>query len=208
MRTLIVIAKAPRAGRSKTRLCPPCTLAEAAALAEAALADTLDAVRAARADRRVLVLDGAPGPWLPEGFDVLPQRAGGLAERLAGAFADAGAGGVLVGMDTPQLTPALLDDALAALDRHGAALGAASDGGWWGIGLPAADLPAFAGIPMSSVFTGAWQRARLRALGLVPVELPVLRDVDTIADAREVAAQAPGSRFARRLHALTEAVAA
>jgi hypothetical protein len=208
VRTLIVIAKAPRPGRSKTRLCPPCTPVEAAALAEAALADTLDAVRAARAERRVLVLDGAPGPWLPQGFDVLPQRGGGLAERLTGAFADAGCGGVLVGMDTPQLTPALLDGALDALEARGAVLGAACDGGWWGIGLPGPDVAAFDGIPMSSVFTGAWQRARLRALGFDPAALAVLRDVDTIADAHEVASQAPGSRFARRLLAITDPVAA
>ena len=41
--TVIVLAKAPVAGRVKTRLCPPCTPAEAATLAEAALADTLAA---------------------------------------------------------------------------------------------------------------------------------------------------------------------
>ena len=66
--TLAVIAKAPVAGRVKTRLCPPCTPEEAAALAEAALRDTLAAMAAAapRAAwrRRVVVLDGAPGAWL------------------------------------------------------------------------------------------------------------------------------------------------
>ena len=52
--TLAVIAKAPVAGRVKTRLTPPCTPEQAAALAEAALRDTLDAVRATpgRAARR------------------------------------------------------------------------------------------------------------------------------------------------------------
>ena len=91
MTTLIVIAKEPVPGRAKTRLCPPCTPDEAAALAEAALRDTFTAVAAAPAPRRVVVLDGRPGPWLPEGFEVIPQRAGGLAERLAGAFDDVGA---------------------------------------------------------------------------------------------------------------------
>lgn len=59
---LLVIAKEPRPGRVKTRLTPPFTPQEAAELAEAALADTLAAVAAAPAARRVLVLDGAPGP--------------------------------------------------------------------------------------------------------------------------------------------------
>src|SRR5690606_23084798 len=64
---LLVMAKAPVAGRVKTRLVPPLSAAEAAAVAEAALADTLEAVAACGAERRVLALDGEPGPWLPEG---------------------------------------------------------------------------------------------------------------------------------------------
>jgi hypothetical protein len=196
---LLVIAKAPRAGRSKTRLCPPCTPAQAAALAEAALVDTLQAALACRrATRRVLVLDGEPGPWLPDGFEVLRQRGDGLAERLACAFEDADAGGLLIGMDTPQVGPGLLDEALA----HPCALGLAHDGGWWGIALPRPDRRVFSGVPMSSPFTGAWQRARLTALGLSPAELPPLRDVDTIADAHAVAAAAPGSAFAGELLSL------
>src|SRR5205807_5507305 len=92
--TIIVLAKAPVPGRVKTRLCPPCDPAQAARLAEAALVDTLRAVAAPRWDRRVLVLDGTPGPWLPGRFEVLPQRGDGLDERLAHAFTDVGAGGV------------------------------------------------------------------------------------------------------------------
>ncbi len=201
MRTLVVIAKAPVAGRSKTRLCPPCTRAQAADLAEAALVDTLAAVRAAGASRRVLALEGEPGAWLPEGFEVVPQRGDGLAARLAAAFAAAQEGAFLVGMDTPQLTADVLDAAL----EHECAFGAASDGGWWGLGLPAPDARVFADVPMSSPFTGAWQRARLRALGYAPAELDVLRDVDTIADALAVAAVAPHTRFAARLSGLETA---
>ena len=55
---LVVIAKAPAPGRSKTRLCPPCTADEAAQLAAAALEDTLAAVGATPARRYVLALDG------------------------------------------------------------------------------------------------------------------------------------------------------
>ncbi|MEO5678521.1 MAG: glycosyltransferase, partial [Acidimicrobiales bacterium] len=73
----LVLAKEPVAGRVKTRLCPPLTPAEAAAVAEAALADTLAAVARCGADRLVVALDGAPGPWLPAGFEVIPQRGGG-----------------------------------------------------------------------------------------------------------------------------------
>jgi rSAM/selenodomain-associated transferase 1 len=210
MSTLLVIAKAPVPGRVKTRLCPPCTPVEAAELAAAALADTLAAAaRARRATRRVLVLDGAPGPWVPAGFEVVPQRGDGLAARLAAAFADAGGPAFLVGMDTPQVTPALLDAGVAALDRADAVFGAALDGGYWGIGLRRPDPAAFRDVPMSVATTAAVQRARLADLNLRTAVLPQLRDVDTIADARVVAAEAPAGRFARTLAAIgLDAVAA
>ena len=200
MTALIVIAKAPVAGRVKTRLTPPFTPEQAAGLAAAALVDTLAAgLRARRPTRRVLVLEGAAGTWVPAGFDVLPQRGDGLAERLAAAFDDVGGSAFLVGMDTPQVTPALLDAGLAALDRADAAFGAALDGGYWGIGLRRPDPAVFRGVPMSAADTGARQHARLAELGLRTVVLPPLCDVDTAADARAVAAAAPRSRFAAML---------
>jgi rSAM/selenodomain-associated transferase 1 len=200
MSQLLVIAKAPVPGRVKTRLTPPCTPAQAARLAAAALADTLAAVaRSRRAARRVLVLDGEPGPWMPDGFDVIPQRGGGLAERLACAFEDAGGPAFLIGMDTPQVTPGLLDAGLAALDHADAVFGAALDGGYWGIGLRRADPEVFRDVPMSAPDTAAVQRARLAALGLRTALLPALCDVDTIEDARAVAVAAPRSRFAAAL---------
>jgi rSAM/selenodomain-associated transferase 1 len=210
--TLIVIAKAPVAGRSKTRLCPPCTPQQAADLAEAALADTLHAVLATPAGRRVLVLEGTPGAWLPDGFEVLPQRGDGLDERLAAAFADVAGSdapgpldppALLVGMDTPQVTPGMLADAAAALHAPGvdAVLGHAPDGGYWAIGLRVQDPRLFVGVPMSTESTGYDQEARLREHGLSVALLPELRDVDRIQDAHAVAALVPESRFARVLEA-------
>jgi len=194
---LLVIAKAPVAGRVKTRLSPPCTPVQAAALAQAALEDTLEAVAGAQlADRRVLVLDGEPGPWLPAGFEVVPQRGGGLADRLTSAFADVGAPSLLVGMDTPQIGSALLDACLAVFAQGDAAFGPTMDGGYWAIGLRRADPAVFAGVPMSAPTTGVVQMARLRALGLRTASLPLLRDVDTMADAYAVATEVPDGRFA------------
>jgi rSAM/selenodomain-associated transferase 1 len=201
---LLVIAKAPVPGRVKTRLTPPCTPGEAAALAAAALADTLTAVAGSRrAGRRVLVLDGEPGPWVPSGFDVLPQRGDGLAARLAAAFRDVGGPAFLIGMDTPQVTAGLLDACLAALDGADAAFGPAHDGGYWAIGLRRPDPAVFRDVPMSAATTAAVQRARLAELRLATAELPALLDVDTIADARRVAAAAPATRFAYALERMT-----
>ncbi len=201
---LLVIAKAPVPGRVKTRLTPPCTPEQAAGLAQAAIEDTLAAAaRATLPARRVLVLDGAPGPWLPAGFEVVPQRGRGLEERLAAAFEDAGAPALLVGMDTPQLTPELLDEGIRALsDGAGAVFGAATDGGYWTIGLARADRRVFEGVPMSERRTGTLQRARLATLGLRVATLPPLLDVDSIEDARTVAALAPHGRFAAAVAAL------
>ncbi|MFE2352760.1 DUF2064 domain-containing protein [Streptomyces parvulus] len=197
-RTLLVIAKEPRPGRVKTRLTPPFTPDEAAALAEASLADTLRAVAATPARRRVLVLDGAPGPWLPPGFDVVPQCAGGLDERLAAAFAGCSGPALLVGMDTPQVTPDLLDVDFAGCDAY---FGPAEDGGFWALGLARPDPALLRGVPMSTPVTGAVQRERLLAAGLRVRDLPPLRDVDTADDARAVAALAPHGAFAARLAA-------
>ncbi|WP_028798707.1 TIGR04282 family arsenosugar biosynthesis glycosyltransferase [Streptomyces sp. 142MFCol3.1] len=199
MTTLLVIAKEPRPGRVKTRLTPPFTPREAATLAEAALVDTLRAVAATPAARRVLVLDGAPGAWLPPGFDVVPQCAGGLDERLAAAFAGCTGPALLIGMDTPQVTPALLTVDFADCDAW---FGPAEDGGFWALGLAAPDPALLRGVPMSTPTTGAVQRDRLTAAGLRVRDLPRLRDVDTAADVEAVAASAPAGRFAAELSRL------
>ncbi|MFJ5262336.1 DUF2064 domain-containing protein [Streptomyces sp. NPDC088387] len=198
--TLLVIAKEPRPGRVKTRLTPPFTPREAAALAEASLADTLLAVAATPARRRVLVLEGAPGPWLPPGFDVVPQCPGGLDERLAAAFAGCAGPALLIGMDTPQVTPELLTLDFTARDAgYDACFGPAEDGGFWALGLARPDPELLRGVPMSTPHTGAVQRERLVRAGLRVRDLPPLRDVDTAADAEAVAAAVPHGRFAAEL---------
>lgn len=198
--TLLVIAKEPVPGRVKTRLSPPWTLAQAAELAEAALRDTLYAVAATPARRRVLVLDGRPGPWLPKGFEVVPQRGAGLDERLANAFAEVEGPAFVVGMDTPQLTPRHLTVDWHDVDAY---FGPAADGGFWGLGLREPDPALLLGVPMSTSHTGARQRDRLVSADLRIVDLPELRDVDTVDDAREVAAAAPATRFASTVRRLS-----
>lgn len=201
--TLLIIAKQPVPGKVKTRLAPPCTYEQAATLAAAALADTLHTLLLVPARRRVLVLDGQPGPWLPPGFEIVPQRGGLLDERLAWAFAAVRGPALLVGMDTPQVTPDLLTVDWDAAD---AVFGPAADGGFWALGLRAPDPDLLLGVPMSTARTGAIQRARLVGAGLRVVDLPQLRDVDTAADALAVAHEAPQSRFAARAQELATAL--
>ncbi|MDO9352715.1 MAG: DUF2064 domain-containing protein [Solirubrobacteraceae bacterium] len=204
---LAVIAKAPVAGRVKTRLCPPCTPEQAAQLAEAALTDTLDAVAQTPASRYVCVLDGEPGPWLPDGFEVLPQQGDGLDERLAAAFEALPEPTFLIGMDTPQVTTDLLmacGDLLLAPGTD-AMLGMTEDGGYWGIGLRGDrdPRPLLEGVPMSQDDTGARQLDRLLDAGLaVNTGLPILVDIDSIREARQVALTAPGLRFSATLRSM------
>jgi glycosyltransferase A (GT-A) superfamily protein (DUF2064 family) len=203
--TLLVIAKAPVPGRVKTRLTPAYTAQEAAVLAAAALRDTLAVGLELAVRRRVLVLAGEPGPWVPEEYEVVPQSGGGLDERLAAAFGLCDGPALLVGMDTPQIAPALLEPVLRSDGWAGrdAWFGPAADGGFWALGLADPARPdLLLGVPMSTARTGAVQRARLTSAGLRVQDLAVLRDVDTPADAAEVAALAPATRFAATWRAL------
>jgi len=198
---LLVLAKTPVPGRVKTRLCPPCTPEQAAAVAAAALADTVDTVTATPAAARTLVIDGDHPA--PAGWRRVAQRGGPLAERLTHAYADTlipGVASLLIGMDTPQVSPALLAAAVHRLSRDGtdAVLGAAEDGGWWLLGLrEPAHAEVLREVETSTPATGALTLAALQSRGLRVGRLTVLRDVDTAADAHAVAALCPdGSRFA------------
>lgn len=206
---IIVIAKAPVAGKVKTRLCPPLSHETAALLAAASLGDTMHAVGASRATRVVVALDGPSGDWLAPEAAVVAQRGDGLAARITNAFDDVWQHCelpmLLIGMDTPQVTADLLDDCAAGLLRSDtdAVLGMARDGGWWALGICAPSDGLMIGIEMSTDHTGADQLERMRMAGLRVRLLPTLVDVDLIADADEVAAAAPKTRFAAVLAAIT-----
>jgi len=207
---IVVIAKEPYPGRVKTRLTPPFTPVQAAELAAASLSDTLAAVAETTVARRVIALEGTPGRWLPPGFDVIGQRGAGLDERIAWALADARVTlplpVVLIGMDTPQVTPGLLAAAAEPLVSRSAdaTFGLAEDGGFWLLGLREVDPDLILGVPMSQPDTGPKQLARLEQAGLRVTMLPQLTDVDTVREAEHVAALTPGSRFASCMARLRE----
>jgi rSAM/selenodomain-associated transferase 1 len=195
---ILVLAKVPIPGRVKTRLCPPCTPAQAAAIAQAALDDTLDAVRTAQVARRIIAFDQES---TVDDSEVIQQRGDGLAERIAHAFADTAERSnepiVQIGMDTPQVTASLLEDAVRLLTTTDAVLGPAEDGGWWALGLrDATHADLLAPVPMSTSDTGQLTLEALAQAGLTVTQLPTLRDVDTMDDARAVAEMMRDSRFA------------
>jgi glycosyltransferase A (GT-A) superfamily protein (DUF2064 family) len=215
-----VIAKEPRPGHVKTRLCPPCTPTEAADVAAAALGDTLDAVDRLHAERarrdgrdgsdqpdgpfrRVLLFDGDATRWRRAGWQVHDQRGDGLGERLANGFDDLGPG-VIVGMESPHVV-AELHRAIDAV-RHGEdAIGLAADGGYWVIALGVVERAVFAGVPMSASHTGLAQVRRLHDLGRSVRRLPMARDLDDFDDLMDAATR-PGNT--ERLRTVARAVSA
>jgi glycosyltransferase A (GT-A) superfamily protein (DUF2064 family) len=197
MTILVVIAKECLPGKVKTRLHPPLSLAQAAELAAASLDDTLRTVAALPATRRILAFDGGVPPIRAAGFEILPQVDGDLDERLAAIFDSCDEPTLLIGMDTPQVTPALLEPVFTDwADDVDAWLGFADDGGFWALALVEPNGDLIRGIPMSRQDTGARQLARLHEAGLRVGFLPTLTDVDTIDDAHSVAGIAPSGAFA------------
>lgn len=205
MTTLIVLAKECIPGKVKTRLHPVFTYEEAARIASASLADTLAAVASLPASRRILCFDGTNPPPGSEEYEILPQVAGGLDERIASAFDVSTGPTVLIGMDTPQITAALLEPLFGRWpDGVDAWFGPAADGGFWALALaePRGDL--VRGVPMSRDDTGSIQRHRLVEANLGVRDLPDLLDIDTAHDLDQVVAEIPDSSTAAITRAIRE----
>ena len=218
--TVLVVARSPVPGRAKTRLAATIGPDAAADLAAAALLDTLDAALGS-GSKVVVALTGDLGLAARRrdvqvalaATSVIAQRGQGLGERLGHAHADTHAltnGPVFqVGMDTPQLTSALLVRGLAATAAHDAALGPATDGGWWGLGVTDPGLAhLLTNVAMSTGRTGSLTRAALESTGADVGGLPTLRDVDEWTDAQAVAEQVPDGRFAPAVRSVARAIQA
>lgn len=147
-RVLLVMAKRPEAGETKTRLCPPLSPERAAALYACFLADVIETARAASAALPGLVPAIA---YVPEDaaayfreiapdFALIPQVGATLGERLAdilsGVLAQGYAQVAAVNSDSPSLPPAYLIQAFASLDDPATdvVLGPCDDGGYYLIG--------------------------------------------------------------------------
>jgi uncharacterized protein len=207
---LLVVAKAPVPGLAKTRLTPPATPQQAAAIAAASLVDTLTAVLRTPGAVPVVAMTGDLGlacdaarlRTMLSPVLVVEQRGDGFGDRLANAHADAatlcpGLPVLQIGMDTPQVTPALLADTAALLAERPTVLGPAEDGGWWALGLrDPLRARVLRDVPMSRDDTAALTLAALADGRGDTAIAPTLSDVDSMADALRVAALAPHGRFA------------
>ncbi|MBI4502062.1 MAG: TIGR04282 family arsenosugar biosynthesis glycosyltransferase [Gemmatimonadetes bacterium] len=189
-----VLVKAPVPGRVKTRLASTVGVRRATEIYRRLGRQIVGAcagpghdtvVWYAPAEARAAVRD-----WL-KGLPVAAYRAqvsGALGARLAAAFQrHFGEGAhrvILIGSDCPRVDAGLVSRALAALDDHALVLGPAYDGGYYLIGLRTPVPQLFRGIAWSTEMVLEQTLTRARQLGLRTVLLPVLRDVDTVSDAR------------------------
>jgi rSAM/selenodomain-associated transferase 1 len=192
---LAVMAKAPRAGKVKTRLAPPLTLDQAAAINICFLRDTTENIAAVVASGNAAgVVSYTPvgdealfDTLLPADFAMIPQRGEGYGERLIATAEDLLACGYnsvcLIDSDSPTVPAAAFEQAVAELAKPGdrIILGPAHDGGYYLIGLKRARPELFANITWSTSTVFAETIAAANAANLEAVILPLWYDVDDAA---------------------------
>ena len=207
-----VMAKAPRVGEVKTRLVPPLSATDAAALGAAFLQDIAGNILAASALAPITAYvayapagaEEALRSLLPQSVRLLLSRRAGLAASLFDATADLLAGGhagvCLVNADSPTLPTAMLVEAAHRLQQPGdrVVLGPAEDGGYYLIGLKRPHERLFEDIDWSTerVFRQTLDRAA--ELALETVTLPKWYDVDDEASLRRLRIELNGTSAGTR----------
>lgn len=202
---LIVVAKEPVPGRTKTRLCPPFGPKPAAEFYRCLMLDTLALMeRLQTADRTVAyVPETARGYFerlVSDGFRLVAQQGADLGERLANAIGyhfDLGYRRVVImNSDGPTLPLAHLKEAFSGLDSADVTLGPGHDGGYYLIGMKRLHPDLFQGISWSTEQVIPQTLEICRRLGLSVHQLPEWYDVDVEADLerlRRDLARDPGS---------------
>jgi rSAM/selenodomain-associated transferase 1 len=208
---IAVMAKAPQPGRCKTRLIPPLTPEQAAALSGAFLRDITENLSLAG---QAIPIQGFIA-YAPAGLEPLfsghlaagtklvladgePVTADGVAgfgrallHAVQALLAQGYASVCLLNSDSPTLPTACLSQAAALLAAPGdrVVLGPADDGGYYLIGMRAAHAALFADIAWSTERVADQTRERARSIGLELVELPAWYDVDDAAALRRLHAE-------------------
>ena len=224
---VVIMAKQPVAGSTKTRLCPPLTLGEAAELYEVLLRDTVSLVSAVPGIEVAIAVTPPAGiepmqALAPRGARILAVTGADIGECLRSTigrlFSDGFTRVVAINSDGPTLPAAYIERAAELLRDTDVVLGPADDGGYYLIGLRQPHPALFEGVSWSTAHVAAQTRERAAALGLSVAQLPSWYDVDTPADLARLRADlgtlpadvAPFTRelFARRAGRLLPRVAA
>ena len=202
---MAVMTKAPRSGQVKTRLAPPLTPDEAAALNGCFLCDTANALSAAakrgkksgRNARGVAVYtpvgsEDAYSDLLPPCFDLVPQRGGSFGERLFFAAEDLFKCGFdsacLIDSDSPTVSASSFAQAMELLSSPGdrVVVGPTDDGGYYFIGLKKPHRELFERIDWSTERVFEQTIARAQEIGVETKLLPSGYDVDDSTTLRQL----------------------
>jgi rSAM/selenodomain-associated transferase 1 len=188
---LIIMAKAPIAGKAKTRLTPALGAIKAARLHASLVKFTLNKHLCSRVcpvqlccspDPRHVFFQSQKQP----GIHLTTQSKGDLGLRMYFAMQQALSNArsiVLIGTDCPDLLPKQITQGLKFLESgHNAVLGPADDGGYYLIGLNHASLALFTDIAWGTSTVLKQTRQKLQALNWKWKELESLRDIDRPAD--------------------------
>ena len=199
-RVLVILAKEPRPGEVKTRLCPPLTPDQASRCQQAFLGDLVN--RLTNADGARIVLAASPdrdAPWIvglarEHGLELRWQGGGDLGRRMARMLAAAlrtpETATILLGADSPDLPLDLISAAWAALERVPCVVGPAEDGGYYLFGARGKVPPVFhRGIAWGGAAVLEATLDRLMAAGVGYELLPQWYDVDDVAGLGRLAAR-------------------
>ena len=188
---LVIMAKQPAVGQTKTRLCPPLTPAAAAALYEALLRDTIELGAGLEGVRLAIAVTppeatGAFRRMSPTDAILLPVTGADIGDCLSQVLGRLLAAGhcraIALNSDGPTLPATYLRQAVARLDGADVVLGPSEDGGYYLIGLKQPRPELFREIEWSSERVTAQTLARAEAMGLSVTLLPPWYDVDTVTD--------------------------
>lgn len=185
---LIVVAKRPAPGKTKTRLSPPLTPEQASALYESFLFDTLDQMRQVDDALHVIAyLDECDYfQRIAPDFELIPQEGDGLGERLDHALTSYLSCGyqhaVIMDSDSPTLPTDYLSQAFKILsDGADVVLGPCDDGGYYLIGIKRPAPRLLREVHMSTPTVAAETIALAKDEGLNLISLPTWYDVDDAA---------------------------
>jgi rSAM/selenodomain-associated transferase 1 len=189
---LAVMAKAPRAGKVKTRLSPPLTLEQSAALNICFLQDTTQNIAEVSLSGESAGIicytpigdESAFDNLLPLSFQLIPQRGDAFGERLLAAAEDILGCGYdsvcLIDSDSPTVPAAAFQQAVTELARPGdrIVLGPSHDGGYYLLGLKRPHPEPFTNVHWSTDTVFAETIAAAKAANIETVILPLWYDVD------------------------------
>ncbi len=193
--SLIVVAKRPDPGFTKTRLCPPFTPGEAAQFYRCLMLDTLDLAARLQGVAHCVAYDpvGAHSYFqslVPEGFSLIPQQGADLGERLANTLNDRFQRGfrkaVVMNSDGPTLPLSFLEEAFRQLQHNDITLGMGHDGGYYLIGMKQLHPELFENIAWSSDRVISQTLDACRRLRLKVHQLPQWYDVDVGHDLQQL----------------------